>query len=344
MLDMELMKKLCLIRGISGFEKEVREFIISQIKDYVDDYKTDAMGNLIVFKKGNNRAVNKIMLSAHMDEVGFIVTDITSDGLLKIAAVGGFDARVLSGKAVTVGEKAVNGVIGAKPIHLLKGEESGKTPKIEDLCIDIGVDSKEDALKAVSVGDMVCFDSEFYADDKHIMGKALDDRAGCYVLINMIKSNLEYDMYFCFTVQEEIGLRGAKTATFAVDPYAAIVVESTTACDIPNADECDKVCKMGEGAVISFMDRRTMYDREYYKLALKCGADAGVKTQLKLAVAGGNDAGSIHSARGGVRTVAISHACRYLHSPMGIISTDDVNAVLVTATKTAEKIAGEITE
>ncbi len=340
MVDFELMKKLCLFRGPSGFEDEIREFIISEIKDFVDEYYVDNMGNLIVFKKGWERPKQKLMISAHMDEVGFIVNDITEGGLLKISAVGGFDARVLSGKAVTVGENAVHGVIGCKPIHLTEADERKNTPEIKDLHVDIGAASKEEALKAVAIGDMVCFDSEFHADEHRIMSKAIDDRVGCYILIELIKTELPYDMYFTFVVQEEIGLRGAKAAAFTVEPDAAIVVEATTACDIPNAGECDKVCKMGEGAVISFRDRRTVYDKEFVRLAMKCGELAGVKTQLKLAVAGGNDAGAIHCSRGGVRTAAISFACRYLHSSMSIISTADVECVFKTVFETAKRIAG----
>lgn len=344
MTDVKLMKRLCNLRGVSGFEGEVREFIISQIKDCADELTVDKMGNIIAFKKGARRPSQKLMISAHMDEVGFIVTGITDDGLLKIGTVGGFDARVLSGRAVTIGDNAVSGVIGCKPIHLTDSKEREATPEVKDLCVDIGAASKEDAEKYVALGDMVCFDSIFEADDYRIMGKALDDRAGCYILIQMLKNDLPYDMYFTFVVQEEIGLRGAKAAAFQVDPDAAIVVESTTACDIPNAGDNDKMCMMGEGAVISFMDKRTVYDKEYYKLALKCGRDVGVKTQLKAGVAGGNDAGSIHVSRSGVRTVAISYPCRYLHSALSMIAADDVEAVYKTVIKTAEKIAGSMAD
>lgn len=341
MADLKLMEQLCNLRGISGFEDEVREFIISQIKDYADELRVDKLGNLIVFKKGAQRPAKKLMLSAHMDEVGFIVTGVTEDGLLKISAVGGFDARVLTGRAVTVGDTAIKGVIGCKPIHLSTGKERETTPEIKELYVDIGAGSKEDAEKYIAIGDMVCFDSFFDANEYRIIGKALDDRAGCYILIQMIKSVLPYDMYFTFVVQEEIGLRGSKTAAFQVEPDAAIVIEATTACDIPNAADTDKMCMMGEGAVISFMDRRTVYDKEYYKLALQCGRDAGVKTQLKSGVAGGNDAGSIHVSRAGVRTVAVSYPCRYLHSAFGMIATNDIEAVYKTVMKTAEKIASD---
>lgn len=344
MPDFALLERLCMAQGVSGREKNVRALIEKEITSCADSVETDLLGNLIVFKKGAERPKRKLMLSAHMDEVGFIVTGVTGEGLLRFAAVGGIDEKVLCGKPVTVGDKALPGVIGARPIHLLSPEEKESAVPIEELTIDIGAKSREEAFKEVSQGDMACFVPNFVRSGKCIFSKALDDRAGCAILIELLRRELPYDMTFVFCVQEEIGLRGAKTAAYTVNPEAAIVVEATTAADVSGVEEEREVCRVGKGAVISFMDRRTVYDAEYYRLALAVGERVGLKTQVKEAVAGGNDAGAIHSSRAGVRTLAISLPCRYLHSATGLISEEDYDAVKETVFETARCIAGGETE
>lgn len=339
-MDIQLLEKLCRACGTSGDEDEIQEIILSEIKPHADKVTVDPLGNIIVFKKGRSRAKNKTLISAHMDEVGFIVTNINSDGSLKIASVGGIDKKAACGKAVFIGKDKLPGVIGAVPVHVLKADERAKNPPIESLYIDIGADTREQAEKYVSLGDCVYFDSVFEADDERIIGKALDDRAGCMALIEMIKSELEYDTYFSFVVQEEIGLRGAKGAAFTVNPDVAIVVEATTASDIPEVSGAEKVCCVGLGAVVSFMDGATMYDRTFYKLITDNARNAGVSVQTKTKIAGGNDAGAIHQSRGGVRTAAISVPCRYLHSSASLISRDDLQAVCDTL-KIAVKLAAE---
>ena len=340
MADLKLLEKLCIARGISGNEDEVRDIILGEIKSYADSIEISPLGNIIAFKKGKNRPKTKLMLNAHMDEVGLIVTHITEDGLLKFTEVGGIDRRVLCGKPVTVGSK-IEGVIGAKPIHLLKDEEKENSVPVKDLYIDIGAVDKEEASKYVMPGDPVTFDSIFDTSYGMIKSRALDDRAGCAVLINMIKSDLKYDMTFVFAVQEEIGLRGSKPAALAVEPQAAIVVESTTAADVANVKKENQVCKLGSGAAISFMDRRTVYDKKYYSMAFEAAKQINVKCQPKLAVAGGNDAGAIHISRSGVRTIAVSLPCRYLHSAVGMISQEDFASVNKLVSKLAEMISGE---
>ena len=210
MTDFKLLEKLCTVEGISGDEGSVREIIINEIKPFADEIKTDNLGNIIVFKKGKNRAKAKLMLSAHMDEVGFMVTDITSDGYLKFDEVGGLDRRVVLGKTVTVGKNKVNGVIGVKPVHLSSGDERTAVPKLSEMYIDIGAESKDDALSVVSYGDSVNFNSIYENNGYTIKSKAIDDRFGCLALIELIKSELEYDMHFVFAVQEEVGLREEK--------------------------------------------------------------------------------------------------------------------------------------
>ncbi len=339
MIDYKLLKTLCISNGISGDESDIRNIIIDEIKDYADDIKTDNLGNLIVSKKGKKRAKNKLMLSAHMDEVGLMVTDITSDGYIKFDEVGGIDRRILPAKRVAIGKNNINGVIGIKPVHLTKGEESSAIAEISDMYIDIGAESKEDALKYVSYGDSIHFVSDFYMTESSIMSKAIDDRFGCLVMISMIKSELEYDMEFVFVVQEEVGLRGAKVVAYTVDPEFALVIETTTAADIPEVESSRQVCNLGEGAVISVMDRRTIYDKEMVNEAFECAKVLNTKAQYKRAVAGGNDAGAIHQSRGGIRTLAISLPCRYLHAPNCVVNKSDCESMIKIINELANRIA-----
>lgn len=340
MTDFKLLEKLCTVEGISGDEGSVREIIINEIKPFADEIKTDNLGNIIVFKKGKNRAKAKLMLSAHMDEVGFMVTDITSDGYLKFDEVGGLDRRVVLGKTVTVGKNKVNGVIGVKPIHLSKSDERTAVPKYGEMYIDIGATSKDDALSVVNYGDSVNFNSIYENNGYTIKSKAIDDRFGCLALIELIKSELEYDMHFVFAVQEEVGLRGAKVAAYSVDPEFAIVVETTTAADIAGVEETRQVCNLGDGAVISVMDRRTIYDKRMSEMAFECAEETGAKAQYKRAVAGGNDSGVIHQSRGGVKTLAISLPCRYLHSSVTVANVSDCDDIIKIVSALANKIAG----
>ena len=324
---LELIKKFCGVSGISGREDKVRELIISEIEG-IADYEIDALGNLIVHKKGKKPAKNKVMVAAHMDEVGMIVTYISDDGTLKFSTVGGVDARVYLGRAVKVGENAVSGLIGVKPIHMLEKSEELDMPKADELYIDIGASSKEEAKSVVNLGDDVWFDSDIVTfGDGFLKGRALDDRVGFSVAVSMIKSELEYDMEFAFTVQEEIGTRGAATAAFGIAPDYAIVLETTTAADIPGVENEKRVCTLGEGAVVGFMDNGTIYNRELYKLAFRLGEENNIKVQTKTMVAGGNDARAIHKSGKGVRTIAVSLPCRYLHSPSCVIKLSDGECV-----------------
>lgn len=340
MIDYSLLRRLCSANGISGDEGAVRELIINEIRDFADDIRTDNLGNLLVHKKGRERAKNRLMLSAHMDEVGLMVTEITSDGFLKFDEVGGLDRRVVVGKRVRVGKNGAAGVVGIKPVHLTHGDENAAIPAYSEMYIDIGADSREDALGVVGIGDSICFDSVFTETQSTIRSKAIDDRFGCLVLIEMIKSDLKYDTDFAFVVQEEVGLRGAKVAAYTIDPEFALVIETTTAADIPEIEPSKQVCALGGGAVVSVMDRTTIYDKGLVRAAFETAEEIGVKAQYKRAVAGGNDAGIIHKSNGGVRTLAVSLACRYLHAPNCVANKEDCESVMLLAQKMAEKISG----
>ena len=324
-MDMNLLRELCLLNGTSGDESNVSNYIISHLpKDCT--YSVDALGNLIVNKKGKNTPKNKVALFAHMDEVGFIVTYITDDGFVHLAPVGGIDDSALFGKRLVCNGR--NGVAGGKPIHLCNEEESKIIPKIEDISADFGFESKEEAEKYIALGDFAYFKSDFieFGDDK-IKSKALDDRALCAVLLEILNEQSDFDYTVVFTVQEEIGTRGATVSAYSVKPQYAIVAETTTASDIPDTKEHKKVCKVGEGAVVSFMDRRTLYNKELYKRAFDLAKINNIPCQTKTVVAGGNDAGAIHTSCGGVKTIAVSVPTRYIHSSSSVCSKKDIESV-----------------
>ena len=317
------LETLCLLNGISGDENRVRDYIISQIGNKAE-VSVDNLGNVIAFCKGEKTPKNKVMVSAHMDEVGMIVTYINSDGTLKISAVGGIDERVVYGRRVSVGKSGIIGVVGGKAVHNLTAEERKKAVPFSELTVDIGADSREEAEKLCALGDSVCFVSEFCRfGEGFLKCKAIDDRAGCAIMLKIIREGVKYDTYFTFVVQEEIGLRGSTCAAYTVNPDFAFVLESTTAADIPSASGADRVCELGKGPVVSYMDRHTIYDKELYSLAFETAKENGIPCQTKTKVAGGNDAGAIHLSRGGVRTAAISLPCRYLHSPSCVIKGED---------------------
>ncbi|MGN0560287.1 MAG: M42 family metallopeptidase, partial [Candidatus Fimenecus sp.] len=284
-----MLKTLCELNGTSGREDAVRDFILTQLPENTT-YKIDALGNLLVEKKGAARPKKKVALFAHMDEVGFIITYITEDGFLKFAPVGGVDARAVFGKAVTVGTRAIPGVVGGKAVHQLTKDEKGSVPEIETMVMDIGAQTKAEAESLVSLGDVAYFRSDYVEfGDGFVKAKAIDDRAGVQILLDMLKSDLPYDMTFCFTVQEEIGTRGATAATFTVRPDYALVIESTTAADLPEVSGHKQVCKVGGGAVVSFMDRGTVYDKDLYDFARALAAEKQIPCQTKTMIAGGND-------------------------------------------------------
>ncbi|MDY5242208.1 MAG: M42 family peptidase [Eubacterium sp.] len=320
-----MLKDLCLLNGTSGDEVRVRDYIINEIKEY-STYKVDNLGSVIAYKKGKKKPNKTVCINAHMDEVGFIITGITSDGYLRFAPVGGIDTKVCLDRAVTVGENRINGVIADKAYHLLEDSEKDKAPSFDKLLIDIGAKSETEAQSVVSLGDFAYFESDYTElGNGYIKAKALDDRIGCMLMIELIKSELEYDTVFCFNVQEEVGLRGSKCTSFAVSADISIVLEATTAGDLDGVSGADRVCVLGNGGVVSFMDNRTIYDRELYKLAMNTASENNIPVQTKTAVAGGNDAGSIQTSGKGAKVMALSLPCRYIHSPSSVVKKSDID-------------------
>lgn len=322
----ELLKELCALSGPSGREERVRAYIEAFAKPYADEVKTDAMGNLYVFRKGIRRD-KTLMVCAHMDEVGLIVTGITQDGYLKFEFVGGVDRRVVIGKRVWVGEHNIPGIIGQKAYHLCKGEAEKGVPPVSALYVDIGAESKEDAEKLISLGDVGCFDPDIFEFGGMLKAKALDDRLGCAVCMKLMEQQPTCDTWFVFTCQEEVGARGAGVAAFRVKPDAALILEATTAADLPGIPAHKTICKPGNGVVIPFMDKSTIYHRGLFG-AMTALADAnGIRWQTKQMIAGGTDAGNIQRSCGGVPVVGLAAALRNIHSPACVGSIADFCAM-----------------
>ncbi len=322
---MNLLNELCMLNGTSGDEKSVREYIISKLPTDCT-YSVDPLGNLIVEKKGEITPKNKVALFAHMDEVGFIVTYIGDDGYVYVSNVGGIDDSALFGKKLTI--NGLTGVAGGKAIHQCSADESKKIPSITDVSVDFGFENKQEAEKHISLGDFGYFKSDFIEfGNKMLKSKALDDRVGCAVMLELLQEQSKIDYTCVFTVQEEIGTRGATVGAYTVNPDYAIVIETTTASDIPDTPDHKKVCKTGGGAVVSFMDRATLYDRELYKRAFEIAEKKNIPCQTKTVVAGGNDAGAIHKSAGGIKTIAVSLPCRYIHSGSSVCNVNDIESV-----------------
>lgn len=310
------------ISGISGREEEVSEYIIKRLPSDVT-CKKDALGNLYVHKKGLKKGKN-LMVEAHMDEVGLIVTSVTEEGYLKFGTVGGIDPSVLLSRPVRL-ESGVYGIIGIKPIHLTEREERERIPSVSSLCIDIGAESKEEALLYAEPGDFATFIPVMTRlGNGRIRMKALDDRLGCNIMLDLLSKDIPYDTEFVFTVQEEVGARGAGAAAFNISPDTAIILETTTAGDILGVEGSERACVLGEGPVISYMDRGTVYDRGLYKEAVKAAEENGIGWQTKTLIAGGNDSSAVQRAGKGTRVLAVSVPTRYLHSPSCVADESDI--------------------
>lgn len=339
---LNLLKQLCALNGVSSWEDEVRDFIVEQVRPYADSIRVDALGNLIVFKRGKVSSGNDLLFSAHMDEVGLMITRIDDDGCLRFDSVGGIDRRVLIGKQVFIGRERLPGVIGFKPIHLTTREERRQVPKMEELYLDIGVDSREEAEQLVSPGDVAAFAPEWVDfGSSRLKAKAIDDRVGCAVMIQLLREDLPMDCTFVFSVQEEVGTRGAFAYAFSVKPKIAVVLEGTTAADIPGVPERQQVCYPGRGPVISLIDGATIYDRGLFEIMRDLANANGIPWQVKHMVAGGTDGGTIQRSRAGVRVTGISAAVRNIHSPSSVADRNDIESMLKLARLFLQAMAEE---
>jgi len=308
-----LIKDLVESYGPTGFETEVTNKIRTYIADKVDECYVDALGNLIARKKGSGK---KVMFSAHADEIGVIVTYIDDDGFLRFSNVGGLNLLTLLGGRV----RFANGVIGV--IGKEKGELKDFT--LDKLFIDIGAATKDEAQKKVSIGDFAVFHREFADLGQRLVAKSMDDRIGCAVLVEAIRrlDHSDHDLYFVFSAQEEVGLRGARTAAYSIDPDLGIAIDVTRTGDTPEAPRMD--VSLGKGAAIKVKDSSVIAHPKVKNLMVRLAEADQIKYQLEVLEAGGTDAGAIHLTKSGVPSGTISIPCRYVHSPSEMVDLDDV--------------------
>lgn len=325
-----IIKELSDAVGVSGAEDEVRAIILKAIKDHVEDIRIDPMGNVLAVKRGARPQAGdlRVMIAAHMDEVGFMVTSIEGDGTLRVSSVGGFDDRILPGKRVVVGEKKVPGVFDWKPIHMNRDQN---VVSLGQLRIDLGANGKDEVNGKVKIGDRATFNTEYIERGGMGIGKALDDRVGCAVLVELVQGEpFPFDLHVAFTVQEEIGLRGARVAAQAIEPDVAFVLETTTAHDLPAPDDdpeapsASPVTELGKGPAITLVDHSVIVDQRLVKHLRETAEAEGIPYQYKRAMSGGTDAGVIFTSGAGVPSATVSVPCRYIHGPQGMCNLDDV--------------------
>jgi len=328
-MDAKLVKDICQAFGPSGSEDEVRAFIEAEIKSYVDEVYTDTLGNLIARKKANGP---KMMLAGHMDQIGFLVSHIEDNGFIKFATIGGQSEYVLFNQRVRFKNGTV-GVIRSERVENMKADYS-----MEKLYIDIAASSKEEALKKVKIGDTCIFCQETYVDDNIIMGPYLDDRIGCYIMLEAAKKlkNPVYDTYFVFTVQEEVGLKGAKTSGYTIEPDLAVSFDVTASCDTPNALKLPM--KMGDGAAIKIKDSSLICSPEVVNYLEKVAKDNNIPHQFEILTRGGTDSGAIQLTKGGVKAGVVSVSTRYIHSDNEMCSVSDVENCIELTVKMLETL------
>ena len=329
---MEL-NKLCELNGAPGDEGAVRNAIMAAASKVCDDVRIDKAGNVIAFKKGVKKSGRKhIILNAHMDEVAFISVGATEDGMIRIQPVGGIDPRVCVSKHVTVGEEKVKGVIGAMAIHLQSAADRQRVLDFDNLYVDIGAQSKDEALGAAPEGTHIYFESKYEKfGDGCVVSKALDDRVGCYVMLKLLQESTQNDVTYAFVVKEEIGCRGARAAAFNTKADAVLVLEGTTAGDMGNVPEVSQVCRLGKGVAVSFMDNGSIVTRKLYKSVIDIAEKNGCHYQIKEAATGGNDASAYQATADAKATCVLSVPCRYIHGPSSVVKLSDVEDQLTLA-------------
>ncbi|SCZ01283.1 M42 family metallopeptidase [Alkaliphilus peptidifermentans] len=325
-MNKELLKNMCSIYSPSGNETAIRDFIVNEIKDYVDEIKIDPLGNLIARKKGPGK---KIMLAGHMDQIGLMVTFIDENGFLRFTNVGGLAPAITLSQRV-IFENGIIGVIGSEKL------ESIKDLNLDKLYIDIGASSQKEAEEMVSIGDVCVYYSEPIIDDKKVVSQALDDRIGCFIMIEALKAlkDSENDLYFVFTVQEEVGIRGAKTSAYTINPDFGIAIDVTTTGDTPNAKKM--AVKLGNGPAIKVKDNSILCHPVVKNTMIKRAKENDIKYQLEVLELGGTDSGAIHLTRSGIPAGVISIPTRYIHSNCEMCYLSDITGAIELTVKLVE--------
>lgn len=315
----------------SGHEQALRRALLEELKGYQGvTTSIDRMGNVVAVKAGKGPEPRKrVMLSAHMDEVGFIVTSCTEDGFLRVAPIGGVDPRVVISKRVTVGDDKLPGIIGAMAIHLQTAADRQRVLGYSDIYVDIGAKKKDEAEGKAPKGTYISFDTDYVEfGEGCVSAKALDDRVGIFNLLRVLEDDYDCDVICVFASQEETGCRGSKGASFGLDPDVGIVLEGTTCNDLGDVPETLQVCNVGDGVCVSFMDGTSIANRQLFRHTIEVAKNNGLSYQVKRSVSGGNDGGSMQRARGGMPVVVLSVPCRYIHSPSSVVKYSDVESQL----------------
>lgn len=330
---MELLRRLAEAHGIPGREEKIGQIVKEALNGMVDEITTDVLGNVIARKNGSGPSPRvKVMVAAHMDEIGFFVTHIDEKtGFLRVDPVGGFDARVLIAQRVVVHTDIGDyiGVMGIKPVHVLKEEERKKAPDIEDIFIDLGL-SGDAAKEKVRVGDSVTLKQDLVEFGELVSCKALDDRLGIYVMIEALRKVREHeaDIYLVATTQEEVGIRGARVSSFGIAPDIGIAIDVTVACDIPGVEESRRVTKLGDGVAIKIKDSSSISNPQLVRKLRKIAEEKGIKYQMEILPRGGTDAGALQLTRDGAAVATISIPTRYIHSVVESAHKQDIEAAI----------------
>ncbi len=329
MIDVSLLKQICEIPGAPGFEKPVRDLVISLVTPWVDEVRVDNIGNVIALKKGiRNPDGKRVMLAAHLDEIGFIVSHIDEQGFLRFNTLGGFDPKTLTAQRVIVhGKKDLIGVMGSKPIHVMTAEEKTKLPKTTDFFIDLGM-PKEEVDKYITIGDPVTRDRELIEMGDCVNCKSIDNRVSVFIVIEALKQlkSPAYDVYAAFTVQEEVGIRGANVAAHSINPDFGIALDTTIAFDVPGAAAHEKVTELGKGTAIKIMDAMTICDYRMVAFMKQVAGKEAISWQPELLTAGGTDtAGVQRMGKQGAIAGAISIPTRHLHQVIEMAHKKDIS-------------------
>ena len=328
MINIDLLREVCKIPGAPGYEQRIREYIIKTVSPFVDEVKTDSLGNVMAIKKGSSD--KKVMIAAHMDEISFIVTDIDTDGFVRFHTLGGFDAKTLTAQRVIIhGREDVMGVMGTKPIHVLTAEERSKAPKVIDFFIDTGM-KVDEVKKVIRVGDTITRERELIEMGDCVNSKSIDNRVSVFILLEVLKNlqnqTVPYDIYGVFTVQEEVGLRGAMAAASGINPDFGIALDVTLAYDLPGAASHEMVSRLGEGTAIKVMDGSAICDYRMVNYLRDVAEKHSIKHQMEILTAGGTDTAGIQRfSTGGAIAGAISIPTRYLHQVIEMSNKEDIH-------------------
>jgi endoglucanase len=326
-INIELLNIICTTPGAPGFEKKVRDLVINEVKDLVDEVEVDNMGNVYAIKRGTGD--KRVMIGAHMDEIGFIVTHIDDSGFIHFHTLGGFDPKTLTAQRVIIhGKKDIIGVMSSKPIHVMSPEERNKIAKIKDYFIDTGL-SAEEVKNNITIGDSITREREFIEMGNCVNGKSLDNRLAVFILIETLKGlkgkQVPYDVYGVFTVQEEVGIRGANVSAMRINPDFGFGLDTTIAFDLPGAAKHEKITELGAGTAIKIMDASTICDYRMVRFMKQTADKHKIKWQPEVLTAGGTDtAGIQRMTEGGSITGAISIPTRHLHQVIEMAHKEDI--------------------